>query len=274
MLGVDLTLAFLVHSVGEATGQPIAELDEDRGTLPAPVSKALLTTFGVRQHAWNHYRTPEPLDETDQQLFMHYFNGPGAVPADPSEATGGAFGMPRQFTKDLARSTYLLQQPDGSFIPLIAKVIDLDEGSPTRDAVLQAARQTLEDFVGNPAALRALMDTAVQTSLTGFAAILLSPSSPARLDGKPGYLASDPADVQITYVVRQDDQGRLLVRCDHDIGGRATFILSDGTAVPLDPERSGARLTVELAIAPDGSVSVHGHTPVAYCGQLHKAPLT
>lgn len=61
------------------------------------------------------------------------------------------------------------------------------------------------------------------------------------------------------------------MRCDHDIGGSATLMLHEAhQMVSLDPDRSGARFTVELIITPDGEVNVY--SDVAYCGQLHKAP--
>lgn len=267
MAGIDVTMAVLTKSVEDATGHAIEGEEADTVFMSIPASEALLTVFGIREYTWNSYQTPRVLPPTQQKLFRDWFDGQYAA---PSQGTGGAFGMPEQFIKDIKRSTYLLQKADGSYAPLVPDKAALKDTSPTRQAGLQAASRTVADFAGNAAQHKTLMEVAVQTSLAGFVAILQDPDSPATLDGQPGLLGTDPEKTHTTYVIRHDDQGNLLVRCDFDIlGGEATFHPRDGDEyVELDPDRSGARLTVELIIDAKGEVDLHA--PVAYSGQFHR----
>ncbi len=268
MMGVDVILGALhIATHEEVTKQPLPDKGSSESvTMLESTREALQAAFGVREYNWNHGLVPEPLKPEAQALFATILK----MPPDPGEASGGLEEMPRQFTKDLSRSTYLIQQPDGSYRPLIDDPANASEGADHRIGVLRAAKETITGLAASPAQLDKLMNVASQTSMAGFAATMQRPDSPAHLDGQAGLLLPHPLDVKNTYVIRRDEQGNLLVRCDHDIGGSATLMLHEASQmVSLDPDLSGARFTVELIITPDGEVDVY--SDVAYCGQLHKA---
>lgn len=268
MMGVDVILGALhIASHEEVTKTPLSdEGSSESVTMLESTHEALQAAFGVREYNWNHGLVPEPLSAEAQAQFKTILK----MPPDPGEASGGLEGMPRQLTKDLSRSTYLIQQPDGSYRPLIDNPATASEGADNRIGVLRVAKETITSLAASPAQLDTLMNVASQTGMAGFAATMQRPDSPANLDGQAGLLLPHPLDVKNTYVIRRDEQGNLLVRCDHDIGGSATLMLHEaGQMVTLDPHRSGARFTVELIITPDGEVDVY--RDVAYCGQLHKA---
>jgi hypothetical protein len=212
-------------------------------------------TMGVDPWRFGPSATPEVLDQTARDLLRDNLAATMDTPFKPPTSAQADPGVDDAFWKDLPRARYLVEQPDGLLSPLINTDTLASQGDPNRAAQLQRGVDALRGLATTETQLATLTKVANQNLPLVFEQIMAGPESPIRYMGVSGYLTAETP--QTTYTIRRGDDGALRLKCDRSLHGiqRITRV-SDDERIDLDPGTSGARFSLELRIAPDGTVSV------------------
>lgn len=262
MGGIDIALAALLDEAATAAGladnaAPDDTKDDDPALLNGLTTEALqvLMTMGVDPWRFGPSATPEVLDQTARDLLRDNLAATMDTPFKPSTSAQADPGVDDAFWKDLPRARYLVEQPDGLLAPLINADTLASQGDPKRTAQLQRGVDALRGLATTETQLATLTKVANQNLPLVFEQIMAGPESPIRYMGVSGYLTAETP--QTTYTIRRSDDGALRLKCDRSLHGiqRITRV-SDDERIDLDPRTSGARFSLELRIAPDGTVSV------------------
>jgi hypothetical protein len=152
---------------------------------------------------------------------------------------------------DLKRASYIVQV-DGPGEPLMGKF--RVRGFPGVNHRQVAVRRLRELACGNALLLATLSRVANTNAMAGIHAAMRTPSSPIRLpDGTPGRLLGRG---HACFVIRNDGEGGLRVRCDYAIVDAKRFVAvgAEGRRPITLAEGMGAHFSYEVAIASDGTV--------------------
>ncbi len=160
-------------------------------------------------------------------------------------------GVSEVMYRDLKRSKYVVEYPNGYAEPLIGNDEAFRIDQLRTNAGLTADELLLLSQVAN----RNLWD--------GVIAPETSPhDSPIRLpNGTPVNLVGQPTN---TFAVRRAQDGRLFVRCEQALAPVVALDPATGETTALDLSKSGSWFSVELEIGKDGRVSISKSLTCSY----------
>lgn len=270
-VGVELTLGFLQTAVEGLLRLRPPPVDDGVLAEQSDALRRALQAHGISEYPWSAYRVPQTFDADTQQAFAEHlstlvespYRVPDHLPFDPE--------VDQALWRDLARADYRVEHDDGRMLPVLDRFNLAGEGDPQRLEQLQVGVARLAAICESAEQLAALSQVANQDLWVALEMRQLSAHSPWVVAGSRERGALVESERHIGYAVRRGPDRSVWVRCTSDFD-RVASLGRNGDPddrLPLNPDTSGARCTVDIAIAFDGRVSVLA--PVAGFCQLDPA---
>lgn len=270
-VGVELTLGFLQTAVEGLLRLQPPPVDDGVLAEQSDALRRALQAHGISEYPWSAYRVPQAFDADTQQAFAEHlstlvespYRMPDHLPFDPE--------VDQALWRDLTRADYRVEHDDGRLLPVLDRFDLAGEGDPQRLEQIQAGVARLAAVCESPEQLAALSQVANQDLWVALEGRQLSAHSPWVVNGSRERGALVESERHIGYAVRRGPDRSVRVRCTSDFD-RVASLARNGDPddrLPLNPDTSGARCTVDLAIDIDGRVSILA--PVAGFCRLDQA---
>jgi hypothetical protein len=250
--------------------EPLADTD-DLLSAQDPAMRRALLAFGISEYPWSAYQTPRAFTGAMQEAFGQHLSDilGNACRRDPGWPDDFDPKVDFAFWKDLPRADFLVEQSDGRLLPALDRFHLASADDPKRTDQLQNGVAHVAALCKSSEQMSALSQVANQDLWVSLERQQMMPDSPWFVENSGERGALIDCQKHVTYTVRSGPDQSVLVRCTYDFDQAVSLVSAEsGEMIALNPQTSGARCTVELAIATDGTVSVHA--PLAGFCQLNR----
>jgi hypothetical protein len=247
--------------------QPSAHAPKTPSELARTSRDVIRTLFHEDLPPWSLGKKAELAGQITHDACMQNLEAMKNTPAESHSLLGQDMGVTEQFVRELVSVDYQIENASGHRQPLIDRAHLAGEKTPERTQQVAIAVNQLRELTDGDAQWLLHVSNMCHKGLVQYAIVAqLSPDSPIGLAGKTGQLMRGKE--MSTFTLRRAPGDKIVVRAEYTVdAAEAIYHHQTDSWTELDPGRSGARFSLEIALGRDGTVELVA--PATLVHELH-----